>query len=61
MLTSISHKSFTKVFKAFNFDESIYIISDYMNVCLFQIVQSHAYSNECELAAILEQMSSSII
>ena len=61
MLTSISHKSFTRVFEAFSFDGSFYIVSDYMDVCLFQIVRSRAYPNERELAAILGQVSSSIV
>ena len=61
MLTNISHKNFTRVSEAFSFDGSIYVVSDYMDVCLFQIVRSRAYPNERELAAILGQVSSSIV
>ncbi len=59
MLNRISHKKFVDTYEVFKPEESLsfYILSNYMDTCLFQITCSPAYPTEPQLAAILGQAS----
>ena len=57
MLQSLQHECFSIPRDIFRFEQSLYIVFDYIPVSLFEVVLCPAYPSEEQLAAILGQVS----
>ncbi|MCJ1235118.1 hypothetical protein MMC14_003082 [Varicellaria rhodocarpa] len=57
LLQRLQHDSFVQCLEIFEFDQSVYVVSDYIAVSLGQLIRCPAYPDESQLAAILAQAS----
>ena len=56
ILQTLRHKCFSIPLDVFRFEESLYIVFEYISVSLFEVVRCPAYPNEEQLGAIFEQV-----